>query len=125
MSELPQLEYDLEIAKEELRKKYFASKSIPKKRKFDLGINIKEEEITKRNTKKIDYNDKKSRVKKENNLVKNMKSKKNQEKEPKYNTSRKQSSNDKSDPQQDKLMILENEKKEDVFEKKINKKIKV
>ncbi len=122
MSELPQLEYDLEIAKEELRKKYFASKSIPKKRKFDLGINIKEEEITKRNTKKIDYNDKKSRVKKENNLVKNMKSKKNQEKEPKYNTSRKQSSNDKSDPQQDKLMILENEKKEDVFEKKLTKK---
>ena len=152
IEELPQLEYDLESAKEELRKKFLEGRSAPKKRKFDLVIEVKlEEETHKRNRKKVDYFvDKKIRTKKDMDsiikepLIKKTKADKNTKNDEEVSeqkkvkgdqhqdrgkdvTAKKNKSVDKSDPENDKEMKHEGEKQNDHAKrekKKTNKKIK-
>lgn len=137
--ELPQLEYDLESAREELRRKFLEGRSAPKKRKFDLGVELKsEDEKHKRNRKKVDYVvDKKTRTKKDKGSVikklvtatinrlntVNKKTKKEKEEEEEYKnkeqiadrledqdiTAKKKKSIDKSNPEHDKEMANEQE----------------
>jgi len=129
---LPQLEYDLESAREELHRKFLESRPAPKKRKFDLEVIPSAEEKHKRTRKKIDYVvDKKTRAKRAITVAKSAteavskekkvsegveeeKSEKRVFKGGKINheqdvTAKKKKSVDKSDPKHDKEMAHEAE----------------
>jgi len=103
-----------------LRKKYQLGRHLPKKRKIDLGIELPVEEMnSKRGRKKINYKfDTLTRINKikNQNLSKHIQSDKeiknkreSRSQNRKKNTNSKKKNYDKSNPQQDKEMKIENE----------------
>jgi hypothetical protein len=129
MEKLPELEYDFEAAREEIRRKHLESKPVSKKRKIDLGLELEKiGEEHKRERKKIDYQvDKKTRTQKETSKKNGNKEKsENKEikkkegenyREDKDNTGKKKKSFDITSPKHDKEMKIHDEPNQNVVVK--------